>query len=623
MTGGVAWRAAGGTASLHRGGAILASVVPAGGDRSAARRGLAAWTGERGAVTVAADARLIRRPELLRELAPEALSPAEPPTDAELILAAYRRWGDDCPDRLLGEFAFVLWDEARRTMLCARDPVGARPLRYALTGEPAVVRVASSPWQILASGAVPKTLDGVALADRLAGEFHDPTRTPFAAVRAVPPGCCVAFGPDGRREWRYWNPERAEVPDATDEAGWVERFRDLLVEVVRDHLGDVSGGLALLTSGGLDSSTIAAIARSCELRGEIAGRPIAFVHVFDRLRSCDEWRWASALVDATGIAVERIPSDELSNLAPDPSVREPCDDPAGLPGELAARALARARDLGCGVLTTGYGGDTLFDAARWRYFDLVRGGRWTAAWPWVAGARARGASWPRSLAAVYLLPLVGRGGRRAVDRLRGTGRYWRAPPWLRPGHRSGAEARRGSPRHPRRFRSRARQDQYEHLVGLAQQGPAIDFWSEAGARYGIEARFPLLDRRLAELVLAAPLALGARPGAGGSKWLLRQATVGILPEPIRLRTGKGSWAAATRDSLCRRLHGEIASTFTGSRLAEIGLIDDTALRAGLGRYCTGRGVPGFHATLLSAAYLTERWLRAAGLERVGIANEDV
>jgi asparagine synthetase B (glutamine-hydrolysing) len=356
---------------------------------------------------------------------------------------------------------------------------------------------------------------------------------------------------------------------------------------------------------------VAAIARRLATEGAVAAEPIAFVHVFERLRSCDEWAWASPLVEETGIAVERMVTDELSNLVPDPSLGGPADTPLASPGELTAHALERARERGCAVVTTGYGGDTLFDAARWRHVDLVRRGRWAAAWPWVEGARSRGTSWPRSLAAVYLLPLLGRRGRRGLDRLRGTGRYWRSPPWLRPEHRERAEARRGADLHPRRFRSRARQDQYEHLVGLAQQGPAIDAWSAEAARRGIEARFPLLDRRLAELVLAAPLSLGARPGPGGSKWLLRRATEGVLPEAIRRRPDKGSWGGLTRDSLCRRLASDFRERFDGSRLAALGLVDDAAIRAGLDGFCTGRGAPAFHGTLLATAWQAESWLRHA------------
>ena len=88
-------------------------------------------------LSLAGELRLDNRAELIRELG----VPVRPaPSDAELVLAAYRRWGTDSPERLLGDFAFALWDGPRERVVCARDPFGVKPLYYHLSRRDFVVR---------------------------------------------------------------------------------------------------------------------------------------------------------------------------------------------------------------------------------------------------------------------------------------------------------------------------------------------------------------------------------------------------------------------------------------------------------------------------------------------------
>src|SRR5207248_1626526 len=80
----------------------------------------------RGELAVIADCRIDNREELMRTL--DIREPAA--GDAELILRAYERWGESCASRLLGDFAFVLWDAVRRVVVCGRDHFGVKPLYY-------------------------------------------------------------------------------------------------------------------------------------------------------------------------------------------------------------------------------------------------------------------------------------------------------------------------------------------------------------------------------------------------------------------------------------------------------------------------------------------------------------
>lgn len=606
-----AWRArAGGAETVARRHMGPAAVAALGGASLASCEAT-------GTIVVAADARLVRKDALARTLAAELgraeLPDERSPSDAELILAAYRAWGTACPDRLLGDFAFALWDGAAGTLFCARDPAGVRPLHYT-HGPDGVVCVASDAGQLLATG-VPKVLDGFYLIDFLTGNFREQARSPWAEIRRLLPGHSLVADDRGLRGRRYWHPDRGSslgsVPSPGSETEWVQTFRDLLETVVADHLEDSGEAAALMTSGGVDSSVVAAFAQKLYREGRISARPIAVIDVFERLSACDESEHSTALVESIGIDAEWLVADDLSDLCPEPSWGGPIDSPFSMPGELVGRALDRARQHGCRVVTTGFGGDSLFDGARLQFFDHVRRARFDRAWRWVQGARRRSVPWHRAVAGILLPPLLTAGGRRRLARVRGRGRYWQVPAWLNGRWRASAERRLNDQWYPRRFRSFARQRQYEDIIGLAQQGPGLTFWSDNAARRGIEPRFPLLDRRLGELVLRAPMEVLGRPEPGGTKWLLREAASGSVPESVRRRPDKGGWADHTRDALCHRLERDLWERFDGrSHLSRLGLVDDRALIEGLERLCdraSGRS-PASDGLLLMFAHLLEWWL---------------
>ena len=184
-------------------------------------------------------------------------------TDTEVIIHGYEEWGDDIVKRLRGMFAFAIWDGRQKRMLIARDRVGKKPLFYFSDCEKLVF--ASEIKAILASGAVPAQADPASLHDYLTYLYFPPPRTAYKNIFKLPPATCmrVDVSPGGglqSRAWKYWDPveccaEAAETPGAD----LIDRTRSLIEEAVRIRLvSDVPLGVFL--SGGIDSSTITALA---------------------------------------------------------------------------------------------------------------------------------------------------------------------------------------------------------------------------------------------------------------------------------------------------------------------------------------------------------------------------
>src|SRR5580700_2082753 len=128
-------------------------------------------------------------------------------SDTEVILAAYRVWGESCLTRLGGMFAFGLWDAPRKRLLLARDPMGIKPLYYHQSAQTFIF--ASEVRTLLGTGLVPRKTDPVGVLSYLAfGSVCEPW-TIVEGVRAVPPGRMITVenGLVNCRE--YWSPLRS------------------------------------------------------------------------------------------------------------------------------------------------------------------------------------------------------------------------------------------------------------------------------------------------------------------------------------------------------------------------------------------------------------------------------
>ncbi|MBN1104520.1 MAG: asparagine synthase (glutamine-hydrolyzing) [Deltaproteobacteria bacterium] len=178
-------------------------------------------------------------------------------TDTEVVLYAYARWGQACVNRFNGMWAFAIWDREQGSLFLSRDRLGVKPLYYAAT--PDAFLFASEIKALLASALVPRNPDMnwiYRFVTRGAVDWDE--RTAFEGVSALLPGHNMTVDASGRVTiTAYW--------DLSGGESWLEEnpsgpFRTLLADAVRLRLtrSDVPVGTCL--SGGLDSSSIVALA---------------------------------------------------------------------------------------------------------------------------------------------------------------------------------------------------------------------------------------------------------------------------------------------------------------------------------------------------------------------------
>ena len=178
-------------------------------------------------------------------------------SDTETIVHLFEEYGDACVTHLRGMFAFAIWDRSKRRIFLARDRLGIKPLYYSYSEDRLLF--GSEIKAILAHPGVSADFNRKTLAEYLAFGYVAGQETMYSGIRKLPPGHVLTLAEQGRIEIsRYWD---LKVPPEGVDRGrdyYVRGYRELLEQCVSSHLmSDVPLGVFL--SGGLDSSTIAAL----------------------------------------------------------------------------------------------------------------------------------------------------------------------------------------------------------------------------------------------------------------------------------------------------------------------------------------------------------------------------
>jgi asparagine synthase (glutamine-hydrolysing) len=212
-----------------------------------------------GALALVADLRLDNREELAGALSIADVTLAAMP-DSALLLSAYKEWGADCVEHLIGDFAFAVWDSVARTLTLARDHMGQRHIFYH-RGE-GFFAFASEIKGLWALPQVPRVLLEERTARKLLfDEPDDIGATDYEGIRAVPGGTVLTIGADGAAATRrYWEPHADPAHEGRDETYYIETYRKVLAEAVACRLRRATTPAGLFMGGGFDSSAVCALA---------------------------------------------------------------------------------------------------------------------------------------------------------------------------------------------------------------------------------------------------------------------------------------------------------------------------------------------------------------------------
>jgi asparagine synthase (glutamine-hydrolysing) len=460
-------------------------------------------------------------------------------SDTEVLVHGYEEWGHKLLDRLSGMFAFAIYDLAKRRLFLARDRFGKKPLFYVKT--PNLFGFASELPALLRHPAVPSGIDVGAIRKFFAYNFFPSPLSPYLAIRSLPAGHYAEYDlqSDTLQMQRYWKFRiEPEEPNRSDDEV-AEELRELLAAAVKRRLeSDVP--LGILLSGGVDSSAILALAAR-----DVPSEHLNTFALGFREASFDESEFARLMADHVGsrhhaikMSIEDVKlgiDDLLTRLS------EPIGDSSVLPTYLVSHFARQQVTVALG----GDGGDELFagyDPIRaLRASRLYRSIVPNALHPAIRAIAARLPVSDNNMSLDFKINrwLRGLGSRPAL---------WN-PLWM-------------SPLEPNEISELFRQP----ISAEELYSEAISLWDESGSTNDIdrtleffttmylsddilvkvdraamltslEVRSPFLDNNVAEFARRLPNRFKFRDGK--SKYILKRALAGLVPQEILNRSKKG------------------------------------------------------------------------------------
>lgn len=494
-----------------------------------------------------ADVRIDNREELIASL---GRLPSDKVSDAELLFEALLKWREHAVERVVGEYAFALWDGAKRELLLGRDFLGLRPLHYHCGN--GFFAFASMPSGLHALAEVPYALDTDFMVKSLAMLPPTGGRSPFAEIMRAQPAHLVSITSKGIRARKYWRPN-TETPLTSRPDEYAEGLRHLFDEVIRAQLRGTGSIVATHLSSGLDSSAITAtVARqhapnavfafTAVPRGKFGGAPPAGT-------AADE-RALAALTAGTYVNIEHI-LVESSLQSPlewlDRSFAYQQQPNGGLANANWGEAIhRRASECGAKVILKGGLGNI---TASYAGLECVP---WLLAKGHISEGLRHAASLVKngmplsSLAKIIAGPFVPPSLWRAMRRLGGRAAGLRSYSAVNPqclAQAVDAQQERDVDRAERPFLDPV----HGRLAALSYGDAGGNAYKGVLAQWGLSIREPFADRRIVEYCLAVPPEEYIRGGVPRS--LARRAFADRLPSAVIDNRVRGAQASDWYEAL--------------------------------------------------------------------------
>jgi asparagine synthase (glutamine-hydrolysing) len=480
--------------------------------------------------------------------------------DTEVVLRAYLEWGEQCASRLEGIFAFAVWDPRQQALVLVRDRLGIKPLYYARVR--GAVLFGSEAKALLAHPAIEPVVDADGLREMFS-EARTPGAGVFRDIFEVQPGSTLTVRPDGAWHHRYWTLGAREHTEDLDST--VATIKEMLGDIVaREMVSDVP--LALALSGGLDSSTLTALA--AQARRRVGAEPVRSITVTyegysenfqpDLVRDAPDAPYAQQVADHVGTDHLELVLSSADLI--DPASRLAClraqDKPTPFGDMDTSTFIAfRAVREHAKVALIGEVADEIFGGYSWVHIeDLAQQEMfpWVAFEQWHPGCReglGRALFDKGLMAKLDFDAYYGDGYQQAISEVPHVG---------------------GESPQERRMREIC----YLHLTRwLPMLLDRIDRLSMAS---GLEVRVPFCDHRLVEYMFNVPWAM--KTFDGREKSLLRAAAADLLPRSV-LERSKSPFPVSQDTGYARALYAELADTLADPNAPVAPFVDRAAATA--------------------------------------------
>ncbi|MCE7699855.1 MAG: lasso peptide isopeptide bond-forming cyclase, partial [Methanobacterium paludis] len=309
---------------------------------------------EQSGLVITADARIDNRKELSKLLELENI---ENIPDSLFILKAYEKWGEKCPEKLLGDFTFAIWDKNNEKLFCARDHMGVKPFYYYLSGD--AFFFATEMKALFTIPEVPCKVDEMKMASFVLINTQDKLLTFYEDVFCLVPAHSLGLNSSESQIRQYWKLDpKLEILMDSDE-DYINAFREVFAEAVKCRLRSAFP-VGFELSGGLDSSSVVCTAKKIYRKKSPSNNINTFSYVFDDFPEVDERYYIEKVINAGGIEPNFVFADKISPLEQIKTILWHQEQPFYTPNmAIMWNSYKKMEEKGIRILLGGNGGDEI------------------------------------------------------------------------------------------------------------------------------------------------------------------------------------------------------------------------------------------------------------------------
>ncbi len=525
-------------------------------------------------LSIAGSFRLDQSTQLIKRL---ALPRDKPISPAQLVGAAWRAWGEKSLDYLQGDFAFGVWDARSKTLFAAKDVMGACPLYYAKMGNQFLL--ASSPLIPLKHPNYRLELDRTAALICLYSGI-DESRSLLKGIRSLKRAQLLSFSDNQLKIRRYWEFNQSNSIRYPDQRQYIDHCQDILQQCVHDR---IAGECAIATtlSGGLDSTTITAIATQQLESKSLQPYPISFR--FQSLLDCDESTHSRQVADHLKLQTHWLDCENHWLFKDTGDTQTQKETPFQCWETLETSMIDQCTRAGNTVLLTGHGGDSLFTGP-WQsdyWAATLASGKLSCFANFHNSLKSDHIGLLKGIYSRLLFPALGSRLQVAIRRLRKqlpSDYAWQnSQEFLR-----NNDALSYFLPEDTCFENPVSQLLWQEMI--ADSGGirrVIHYYYGLSKNRGLKILHPFYDRRLAEFMLAIPPSLISENSL--DKGFLRKVSADWLPQTIINNPIKPDLRSYYFYGIQQEIK-QIRALFTNSYLSQLGLIDESALHNRLSEF---------------------------------------
>ena len=488
------------------------------------------YTDGQKAISVVADVRLDNREDLIKQLKDNDLICSSNPTDVELIAAAYLYWGDDHAKYLIGDFAYMIWDQNQQRLLCVRDPFGSRPLYYSFHQEKTFI-AASQLSQIFAGEKLlsAQILDQ-AVAYWMIWQPYDfmTENTFFKNAYRVKPAHVLEINNKSRmRQWRYWGVNKYRQTKLSSDEEYSEAYLYYYKRAVKAVSRSLNTNF-VMTSGGMDSTSIVCMLNNLSKNSaQIDFEMLSILYEDDH--PSDEKLYIDRLANEYGLRSHAI--DGMKHLPFSTSELDftHLDEPPRYSNGAAwIASINKVRDLGSNVVIIGQNSDALFSIQPAIFASLARKGKLIQIFKNIAGYPKGRRRFLFREAIIQMTRLITPSWARSHIRNQKIS-DWINPRLFQNDLQTDCFFRWGFPNYDFSDPVKALQN---YLI-TDYSYPVRNSYSQIPLINGVEVRDPFIHRDLVEFLISIPASQILNNGE--TKYILRNAMKNIMPDMVRQR----------------------------------------------------------------------------------------